>query len=201
MSPERRREMIIAAAMPLVAEFGAAVSTARVARAAGIGEATIFRVFADKDALLDACLATALDSSSVVVELRSISLDQPIARRLTEAAEAMRAHFDRIGAVIGALQSSGYRRPRSRRGKDRRDDQDGDDSLPARDQSRQAMREAIDDLFGPDEGRLRLPVRTLTDTFLSLLFGRNSAFPGSTESVEQLVELFVYGAVVTKGQS
>ncbi len=195
MSPERRREMIIAAAMPLVAEFGAAVSTSSVARAAGIGEATIFRVFEDKDALLDACLAAALDSSNIVVELRSIALDQPIAGRLVEATEALRAHFDRIGAVIGALQSSGYRRPRSRRS------HDNQESWPTRDQTRQAMREAVDELFQPDEEQLRQPVRALTDTFLSLLFGRGSAFLGNTESAEQLVELFLYGAVVTKGQS
>ncbi len=195
MSPERRREMIIAAAMPLVAEFGAAVSTARVARAAGIGEATIFRVFEDKDALLDACLAAALDSSNIVVELRSISLDQPIARRLAEATDALHAHFDRIGAVIGALQSSGYRRPRSRRS------HASQESWPTRDQTKQVIREAVDELFQPDAEHLRLPVRALTDTFLSLLFGRGSAFPGSTESAEQLVELFLYGAVVTKGKS
>ncbi len=195
MSPERRREMIIAAAMPLVAEFGAAVSTASVARAAGIGEATIFRVFEDKDALLDACLAAALDSSNIVVELRSISLDLPIAGRLLEAADALRAHFDRIGAVIGALQSSGYRRPRSRRGRDH------EESWSTRDQTRQAMREAVDELFQPDAGHLRLPVRALTDTFLSLLFGRGSAFPGSTEPAEQLVEIFLYGAVIAKGTS
>jgi len=49
--------MVIRAALPLIAERGAAVTTQQVARAAGIGEATIFRVFPDKDALLDACVA------------------------------------------------------------------------------------------------------------------------------------------------
>lgn len=54
-----------------------AVPTTQVARAAGIGEATIFRVFPDKDSLLDACVAEALDPTNVLRELRSISLDQP----------------------------------------------------------------------------------------------------------------------------
>ena len=36
--------MIIQTAIPLIAEYGAAVTTAKVARAAGIGEGTIFRL-------------------------------------------------------------------------------------------------------------------------------------------------------------
>ncbi|WP_331763944.1 helix-turn-helix domain-containing protein [Streptomyces anthocyanicus] len=36
------------------------MSTAKIARAAGIGEGTIFRAFADKDALLAACMAEAV---------------------------------------------------------------------------------------------------------------------------------------------
>ena len=79
MSSEQRREMIIHAALPLVAEFGTAVTTAQVARAAGIGEATVFRAFADKEALLDACVAEALDVTHLLRELRSISIDQPLA--------------------------------------------------------------------------------------------------------------------------
>ena len=51
--------MIVAAALPLVAEYGAAVTTSQIARAAGIGEATIFRAFKDKDEVLDACVAEA----------------------------------------------------------------------------------------------------------------------------------------------
>ena len=52
--------MIVAAALPLVAEYGAAVTTSQVASAAGIGEATIFRAFADKEELLDACMIEAM---------------------------------------------------------------------------------------------------------------------------------------------
>ncbi|GAA0489853.1 hypothetical protein GCM10010167_54990 [Paractinoplanes deccanensis] len=114
MTPEQRRDAIVSAALPLVAEHGAAVTTAQIARAAGIGEATIFRVFDDKDALLQACIARALDPANVLSQLRSISLDQPLADRLVEAVDALDAHMGRIGAVIGALHASGMpnRRPR-----------------------------------------------------------------------------------------
>jgi AcrR family transcriptional regulator len=39
MSPEQRREMIVKVAIPLIAEYGAAVTTSKIARAAGVGEA------------------------------------------------------------------------------------------------------------------------------------------------------------------
>ncbi|MFC9233443.1 helix-turn-helix domain-containing protein [Streptomyces decoyicus] len=104
--------MIVAVALPLVAEYGAAVTTSQIARAAGIGEATIFRAFKDKDELLDACVAEAVGTDHALRELASISLDEPLAVRLAEAAEALRAHLERLGTVIGALHASGHRRGR-----------------------------------------------------------------------------------------
>ncbi|MFI0237999.1 TetR family transcriptional regulator [Streptomyces sp. NPDC016845] len=86
MSPEERRAMIVAAAPPLVAAYGGAVTTGQVTRAAGIGEATIFRAFADKDEVLDACVADAVSPGHVQRELASIDVAQPLADRLTDAA-------------------------------------------------------------------------------------------------------------------
>src|SRR5262245_36713587 len=100
MSPEQRRDMIVRTALTLIAEHGAAVTTAQIARAAGIGEATIFRAFEDKDALLTACIAEVLDPAHALLELRSIALDQPLADRLLEAADALDAHLGRLGAVL-----------------------------------------------------------------------------------------------------
>ncbi|GAA5614696.1 TetR family transcriptional regulator [Streptomyces platensis] len=102
--------MIVAAALPLVADYGAAVTTSQIARAAGIGEGTIFRAFKDKDELLDACVTEAVGTDHVLRELASISLDEPLAARLAEAAEALHAHVERMGTVVGALHASGHRR-------------------------------------------------------------------------------------------
>lgn len=185
MSPQQRRDMVVSAALPLVAEYGAKVTTAQIARAAGIGEATIFRVFPDKDAVLDACVAEALDNTRVLAALADIDLDQTLDARLVDAVDAIRAHFDRIGTVIGALQASGHRRPR-------RDTPDGD-AADRRTRSRDAVRDAVDELFAPDADRLRLPVPVLTDTFLSQLFGRDRRY--TTTSPEDLVDLFLHGAL------
>ncbi|MFI5838930.1 TetR/AcrR family transcriptional regulator [Catenuloplanes sp. NPDC051500] len=109
MSPEQRREMIITTTMPLVAEFGATVTTAQVARAAGIAEGTIFRVFADKEDLLCAVMAEALRPDSVHADIAAVDLEQPLADRLVEAAEALGAYVQRIGTITGALQATGFR--------------------------------------------------------------------------------------------
>ncbi|TDC94984.1 TetR/AcrR family transcriptional regulator, partial [Actinomadura sp. 7K507] len=113
MSAHQRREMIVRTALPLVAEHGTTVTTGQIARAAGIGEATIFRVFADKDELLDACIAEAQRADDVLAEIAAIPLDQPLPDRLAEAATAMEAYLARMGTVIGALHATGRptRRP------------------------------------------------------------------------------------------
>src|SRR5690348_11660248 len=112
MSAEQRREMIVTAALPLLVEYGATVSTAQIAKAAGIGEATIFRAFADKDELLGACVAAALRNDHVLAELDAVPLDQPLAARLTEAAATLYAYLERMGAVIGAVHAAGRRSER-----------------------------------------------------------------------------------------
>ncbi|MFR9775060.1 TetR/AcrR family transcriptional regulator [Micromonospora sp. MS34] len=115
MSPDERRAMIVRTALPLLVTHGATITTAQVARAAGIGEATVFRAFADKDALLDACVAEALRPDTALAELSAIPLDQPLGDRLTDAAGALLAHFERMGAVLAAAHAAG-RPGRSRRG-------------------------------------------------------------------------------------
>jgi AcrR family transcriptional regulator len=124
---------------------------------AGIGEATVFRVFDDKEAVLRACIAAAMDDTQVLAELQSIPLDQPLAARLAEAVYALDAHLTRMGAVIGALHAvAGPRRPAERE----------PGAVSRRDESQVAVRQAVLDLFAPDQDHLRLPSGTLADAFL-----------------------------------
>lgn len=188
MSPEQRREMIVAAALPLVAEYGAKVTTSQVARVAGIGEATIFRVFADKEELLDAVLAEALRHDVVLREIASIPLDEPLADRLAEAAEALSAHLTRLISVMGALHTSGYRHERGER--------PSPEQLKGREQLVAEIRDAVSVLFEPDEQALRIPREQAASMFLGLLFSQ--ARPGAAVGVlttAELVDTFLYGAV------
>jgi AcrR family transcriptional regulator len=173
--------MIVKAALPLVAERGAAVTTAQVARAAGIAEGTIFRVFPDKNALLGACIAEALDHRQIHAALASIELDQPLADRLIEAAEALAAHIGRIGAVLQALHGSGlpmHRPPppaaagppaaAAPSGSVTPSGTAASTCVPPRDaEGWSELRALVIDLFEPDRERLRIGIDQAADMFIS----------------------------------
>jgi AcrR family transcriptional regulator len=190
MSTIDRREMIVAAALPLLVEYGAAVSTQQIAKAAGIGEATIFRAFADKEELLTACVAAALRNDHVLAELDAVPLDQPLAARLTEAAATLHAYLERMGAVIGAVHSAGRRGERA--------EPSGDDGVAGgRAGATERTRQAVIRLLEPDRAALRLPVEELATVFLGLLFGRRGAPIGGETTMDTLVDVFLHGVLGT----
>ncbi|MFG2000830.1 TetR/AcrR family transcriptional regulator [Spirillospora sp. NPDC048911] len=200
MSPEQRREMIVRTALPLVAEHGTAVTTGQIARAAGIGEATIFRVFADKDALLDACVAEALRTDHVLAEIADISLDQPLAARLGEAAAAMTAYLERMGMVIGALHATGRPADPARSGGDA-GARSGKPSEPAldRDAAMRSTVEALTELFEPERDALRLPPEQVAAMFMGLVFGRARPPARPVPSLDETLQVFLHGAL-TEGE-
>src|SRR3954453_4219684 len=61
MAAEDRRQAIVEALIPLLVERGGEITTKEVARAAGIAEGTIFRVFPDKRAMLLAAAEEAIN--------------------------------------------------------------------------------------------------------------------------------------------
>jgi AcrR family transcriptional regulator len=177
MGPDQRRAMIVAAALPLVVEHGTSVTTAQVARAAGIGEGTVFRAFADKDELLAACMAEALRRDDTLAHVRAIDLDQPLADRLIEAVETMRAYLSRMSAVAGAVRHLTTSRP-------------APDAAPVRDLRREAMTETVDalaGLFEPEQDRLRRDPEYLARMFQHLVMAGGEP--------ADLVEVFLHGAV------
>jgi AcrR family transcriptional regulator len=196
MSAEARRAMIVHAVLPLLMEHGAGVTTSQIARAAGIGEGTIFRAFKDKDELFDACTAEALRPDHVLDAIADIPMDQSLVDRLVEAAEALGAHLERMGALMGALHASGRHKHRDpeQRLKDRRGTWKG-----GRSESMAAMRGATVELFEPEKDRLRLPPEQLAALFLALLFGgRRMAPDDDPPTTRQVVEVFLHGAVEAK---
>jgi AcrR family transcriptional regulator len=185
MSAEDRREMIVRAVLPLLIEHGTAITTNQIARAAGIGEGTIFRAFKDKDELFDACTAEALRPDHVLDVIAEIPVDAPLADRLVEAADALGAHLERMGALMGVLHASGRAR---RRDPDKR-------PKGGRRESTAAIRDAMIAVFEPDRDRLRLPADQLAALFVAVLFGCRRVPGGDVPAMRQVVEVFLHGAV------
>lgn len=174
--------MIIQTAIPLIAEYGAAVTTAKIARAAGIGEGTIFRVFADKDELLQACVAEALSPEHAVRELDAIDVSQPLPDRLAEAAEALQAHMSRMGAIAGSLGHRGGKHPGTVRG-------------AGRNESTTRIRAALAELLEPDKATLRRPPEQIAALFFGLLFTQPRTEDEPDLTPQELVEVFLDGAL------
>ena len=105
---EERRAAIVRAALPLFLEHGAAVTSREIAEAAGIAEGTIFRVFDDKEALIEAIVDAAYDTAPVERALDAIDPTLPIDQRLIRAVDILIRRSEAIFRVTSALAT---RRP------------------------------------------------------------------------------------------
>lgn len=116
LPPSERRAEIIAATLPLVREHGAAVTTRQIAEAAGIAEGTIFRVFEDKGALIDAVVEAAVDPAPTEAALRAVDRSLPLEARLVEAVDILRRRTTQVFQIMAAVGPAGAARIAKPRG-------------------------------------------------------------------------------------
>lgn len=103
LPPDVRRASIIAAALPLLRIHGKAVTTAQIAMAAGIAEGTLFRVFPDKETLIQAAVCTAFDPAPTERELAAIDLGLELRARLIAAVEILQRRVESIWQLMAIL--------------------------------------------------------------------------------------------------
>jgi hypothetical protein len=138
-------------------------------------------------------VSAALSPDSALTELAAVSLEQPFTARLTEAASALHAHLDRIGAVVGALHATG--------GRSRSDRLGGAGSAPDRAAGSARVRESLSGLYEPERESLRLSPERAALIFFGLLFvgvgrpspGGEQADPSPQLDIPDLVHVFLHG--------
>ena len=103
MSVEDRRESILDAAMPLLKQQGAEVTTKQIADAAGIAEGTIFRAFEDKQGLINAAVARYMDPEPTLVILRAIDTSLPLKDKVAAVVDVTSARFRGVVGIMSAV--------------------------------------------------------------------------------------------------
>src|SRR6478735_5524754 len=106
LPPEERRAAIIETTIPLLLQHGRSVTTRQIAEAAGIAEGTIFRVFPDKEQLIDAVLERAVDPVPTQRALDAIDRSLPLDERLVLAVEIIQQRVDQIWQLMSAIGTS-----------------------------------------------------------------------------------------------
>lgn len=202
MDPEQLRRTIVRASIPLIGEYDT-LTTAQIARAAGIDEADLLTVFADKEAVMQACAATltetvtaAIDPAEEIRAIGAIPVDQPLASRLVEVIDILDGYYQRARANLDDLHLTGMPDAGAA---------DASDTVrPGIPQSELRslggsveIRQAVAALLEPDEQRLRLSARILAEAFVGMTFGGvRPAGPNEPPlPAEQVVDLFLHGAL------
>jgi AcrR family transcriptional regulator len=136
--------MIITATAPLVAEFGPAVTTKQIAQAAGVAEGTIFRVFPDKETLVQCVVERVLDPDPLLAELRAVDAALPLPERLTAIVAAVQRRFTMVFNLMIAI---GMKGPPT-----------GNDGRPHVTPQHTAVLDEVQRLLEPDTAEFRLPL-------------------------------------------
>src|SRR5438067_645914 len=106
LPPGERRAAIVAATLPLLLERGANVSTRQIAEAACVAEGTIFAVFPDKDAVVQAVVEAALDPQPTERELAAIDRSLSFEDQLVAAVGIMQRRTNKIWRLLSGVGDS-----------------------------------------------------------------------------------------------
>lgn len=185
MTPDDRRDAIVAATIPLLRTSGAGVTTKEIAAAAGIAEGTVFRVFETKDELIHACVKEVTDTDDVCVALRAIDRTLPLAERLVRGVEVAQRHVESVMSLMTVLHTSGVHLPRPKR-----------EGGPPRRRGNPEVDAEFVALIGEDADRLRVPVdRVVTYLSMLTLASVHPLLPDAKTTATEVVDVLLTGVL------
>jgi AcrR family transcriptional regulator len=154
LPPDQRRTALVDATLPLLLEHGRAVTTRQIARAAGVAEGTIFRVFDSKEDLVDAAIRQAFVPGRFVRDLDDVDPAAPLRDRLVQMVTLLQRRFTEM---FGLMRAVGMVAP-------------PDHDSEAHQRARAAVDERMLTLLGPDADRLTVPPKELLHVVRLLTF-------------------------------
>jgi AcrR family transcriptional regulator len=186
MSPEQRREMLVRATIPLLAQHGMRVTTKHIAEAAGVAEGTIFRVFKDKDELVKVAIEQALDPGPTMAELAAVDLALPLRVRVLAVTSIMQKRFHQVFNLMIAIRTGWP------------PGQPPDSARPPQ-QRHEAILEEIERILEPDRDQLRLPVAEVVRIIRLLTFSASHPMisDGRYLSADEIVGVLLDGVLIT----
>lgn len=178
------------AARPLVVEHGRTVRTKDVAAAAEIAEGTLFRVFATKDALIDAVVADAFDPAPFLRRLEEVDPNAPLEERILVVVEAFlerfRGAFELMTAVGLGRPPEGARGQWPKRG-----------VRPPHQDWRSEVGRLVVEIIGPDADRLTVPPEQVAQYLRLLCFSgvHPHIAAGAPLAPRQIVDVVLHGVL------
>lgn len=186
MTPDERREAIVAATLPLLLEHGPEISTSQIAHAAGVAEGTIFRVFETKADLIHATLHAALEPAEALAALETLDAGQSLTERVVAVFTILSGQINKTRTLFVHLAGAGF-------GGHRPPPQPGPGT--ERPDGRLRMLTATASALTPYTDQLRVPVPTAAKLLNALAFA--ASFGTSADdplpTAESLANTVLYG--------
>ncbi|HWH00035.1 MAG TPA: TetR/AcrR family transcriptional regulator, partial [Pilimelia sp.] len=188
MTPDQRRDMLVAATLPLVTRYGRKVTTKQISEAAGVAEGTIFRVFPDKESLIEAAVARGLDPEPTLSQLAAVDLRAPLRERLVTVVDILQRRFIAVFQLMLAMGMHGPPR-------------DVEAHRAAARARHAAVLEEVGRILAPDRAEFRCPVPEVVRIIRLLTFSGSHPLiaDGKLLTPDEITDVLLHGTLRHSG--